>query len=468
MNRNLIILGYISLAFTFIMAWVYYQERVLFVDPGNQLLNMINNGTFDIFVNRKSQAINLVLPLLAIKAGLSLRALMVIYSLSYVIIYILCFVISVHGYKNIAAGISIALLPIVIRTAFGHSISETWLGMCYSAVFYAMINYYLSREHRTVKTYLLMYATGCLLILINYYLHPVTLFSLLFALGFTLIQKKLYRQPHIYIFTAIILGMYIYKFLFTTDQYEDSFFAGVKKAPELLPHLTRLPLPDFMKIRFREIYIYPVIVLLAGLAGSLYQRKALLGGLTLLAFAGYLIIASLAFYKGEGNSMSESRLIPLLFFSLILLIEIFREMRNKWIMPAMLLLIMLITYTQLPHYMYSYHTRRLNVYRKNLEYIKQFPEKKFLTFRSPDPDPKINSWGGAIETLLMSSMDGKEHSRTIYYFMEKDTSLIEPWVYEPNCTYLWVPWYVFGEESQLNPQYFDLSCTAYREIPYTE
>lgn len=468
MNKSFVALGYLSLIITFIYAWVFYQERVLFVDPGNQLLNMINNGTFDIFVNRKSQAINQIFPLIAIKAGLSLKAIMIIYSLSYVIVYLISYIICVHIYKNIAAGMVIAMIPIMVRTAFGHSISETWLGLCYSAIFYAMINYYLRGNQITKSTLVKLYTIGLIIILINYFIHPVTLFTLLFSLGITWISKKLYNNPHIYMIGLIILLVYMIKFLFPQDQYEQGFFTGVKKAPELLPHFKSLPLIQFFKIFLYQIYIYPLLILFAVGVIGIFRKKILLGVFTGF-FAGlYVFVAAMAFYEGNGNPLNESRYIPLIFFGIIPLVELVQDLKIKKYFAFIFFTFLIIAFYQLPGYMENFHTRRLNVYRKNLEMVKTFPENKFLTYMPKTGDPYINSWGGAIETLLLSSMEGKENSKSIYYFFERDTGNMEPWIFSPNCTFLWVPWYLYGQEKQLNPKYFDLKCTAYRKIEYRE
>src|SRR5688500_6624249 len=100
MKRHLIILGHLSLIITAILAIYFFKERVLFVDPGQQLFEMINEQNFKVFVGRHSMMINQTIPLIGIKMGLSLKTLMILYSISFVIIYYLCFLLSVYKFKN--------------------------------------------------------------------------------------------------------------------------------------------------------------------------------------------------------------------------------------------------------------------------------------------------------------------------------------------------------------------------------
>jgi hypothetical protein len=409
--------------------------------------------------------INQSIPLIAIKMGLPLKYIAIIYSLSFVIIFYACFLITVYGFKNTAAGLGIALTPIFIRVAFGHSISEAWLGVAYSAVFYALLNYYHIWSKKGGKFVFLFYILITLVIAINYFIHPITLFTVGFALGFTYFYKKEFRKPYIYIVGFIVLAMYLHKFLFPSHPHEEKFFEGIKNADQLLPKITRLPVWEFFKLFFYKIYL-PGIALTLSVIFLYIKQKKLLSYLFVVCFSVfYIVIACLAFYKGDAPFALESRLIPLAFILIVPAIEVLKEKKLNYVYLFGIFFILIYSYANLYSRVKDVHTKRIEFYEYMLQYSKQYPERKFYVYL-PKKETPVNTWGSAAETLMLSSMEGKENSRTII-FIEENTDITTGINYWP-CVFLWVRWYMFFPEDYLNNKYYNLQCTKYRELPYPE
>jgi hypothetical protein len=466
MKKYLIILGHLSLLITALLAVIFYKERVFFVDPGQQLFEMINEGGYKIFVKRYSMAINQTIPLIAIKLGLSLKTIVIAYSLSFIAIFYLCFVISVYNFKNVAAGLAIAWAPLFIRLAFGHSISEAWLGVAYSVLFYALLNYYDIWKKKGPLFIVLFYFLIILIFSINYFIHPITLFTISFAIGFTYFYKKAYKQPYIYIVALISILPYIYKFIFPSHTHEENFFAGIKIADKLLPHIMHLPLWEFLTISFFKIYFIGAILLLF-IGFWTYRKKQLLVLAFIVGFIFfYFIIACLAFYKGDSPFALESRLIPIVFMVVIPFVEYLKEQKRNYIVIIGLMAILTFSFIDLSYQVKLVHTKRLSYYESVLNESQQYPEQKFYVRIPEGKKTPVNSWGSGVETLLLTSIEGKENSRTVI-FVKRDLALDEGLKYWP-CVFLWVPWYMFYPEEFLNKNYFDLKCTAYREIAYKD
>jgi hypothetical protein len=188
---------------------------------------------------------------------------------------------------------------------------------------------------------------------------------------------------------------------------------------------------------------------------------------TLLFTAGficfYLLIAALAFYKRDGHMVMESRLMPLAMMVFIPFAEIVRKQSVNFTLTTGLCFVFAFSFYGLVQLTKKVHTRRIDAYREALKETAAFPERKFYIFREKISDPAVNSWGSSVETLLLSAMDGPQHSRTIHYFWKGES--VSPDVLSPNCTFIWVPWWLYLEEQNLNPDYFRLECTAYRELP---
>lgn len=466
MNKSLINIGHLSLLVTTILAIMFYKERVIWVDPGQQVFEMINEGGYKIFVGRYSMAINQTIPLIAIKLGMPLKHILLAYSLSFVFIYYICFIISVYWFKNIPAGLCIAFVPLIIRQAFGHSISEAWLGIAYSGVFYALLNYYHQWKAKGIKFILLFYFLSFLIIAINYFIHPITMLTIGFAIGFTFLNKKEFRSVHIYIVTFIVLFIYLLKFIFPANHHEENFFAGLKMADQLIPQLFNLPIIKFIAFAFFKIYLFILIPFF--ISAILYIKKKRI--MLLLFVAGYalfeVLVASLAFYKGDAHFALESRLIPLVMIIMIPFIELLQTMRKNYLVIIGMLAGLTISHVILISEVRKVHTRRINHYENLLSEVGHYPERKFYMNESTKRHSAINSWGPAVETLLLSSLNGKENSRTIFV-VKKDMNVTVGLHYWP-CVFLWAPWWIFANEDMLNKKYFDLGCTSYREIENPE
>ncbi len=464
MKKYLIWLGHLSLLVTAILAVFFYKERVFFVDPGQQLFEMINEGGFKVFVHRYSMVINQSIPLLAIKLGLPLKYITIAYSLSFVIIFYICYLIAVYGFKNIAAGLGIAFAPIFIRMAFGHSISEAWLGIAYSAVFYALLNYYHVWKKKGPVFIALFYFLMIVVIGINYFIHPITLFTVAFSIGFTYFYKKEFRSSHIYIVGMLILVVYLHKFAFPAHPHEERFFEGIKNADKLLPQLGQLPVLEFFRLYFYQIYLPGILLLVGAIFYFIKDRRIISYFFVIIFSAFYVVIACLAFYKGDAPFALESRLIPLAFMLILPVAEILKEKKENILFISGLVVILFYSYTNLYSLVKQTHTKRIAFYEHMLSESMKFPERKFFVYLPEGENTPVNTWGSAVETLMLSSLEGKENSRTII-FVDRKTDITSGINFWP-CVFLWVRWYMFFPEDWLNKRYYNLQCTKYRELIY--
>ena len=462
MKKQLILFGHLSLITTAILALYFYKERVLYVDPGQQLFEMINTGGYKTYVSRYSMYINQTIPLMAIRLGLSLRTIMIAYSLSFVVVYYTCFLISVYKFKNITAGLCIAFAPLLIRIMFGHSIAETWLGIGYSTLFFAALQYkdYIQAplQWRRIPYYLLLLA----LVVLNYFMHPVTLFFLGYAIAYTCIINKAYIKAWPYLLSLFVLALYSYKFFFTTYAYEESFFNGLKDAPKYAGQLFQLPVILFFIKCFRETYICFTLFFVLGIAGCIWKRKYILALFIIGYTALYLVIATLAFHDHPGPMLAEARLLPLIFMALIPATDLLQGLKKNYLTGAAILCVLGFSYVQLYKAVKMHHTSRLEFYASLLEETRQYPERKFYAFKQPCWQSKANSWGIAVETLMLTSLEGKENGRTIYFF--PGGTVPDPTFMQRGCNFLWVDWWTYYSEDFFNKKYFDLGCRPYREI----
>lgn len=461
MKKTLLLTSHISLLITAVLAILFYKERCLFIDPGVQLFEMINEEGFKIYAGRYSMVVNQALPLAGIRMGLPLPWLMMLYSLSFVLVYYACFLLSVYGFRNIAAGVTIAFSPLVLGQAFAHSISEGWLGLVYSATFFAALSSYSRQAGRGLFRRLLYFLILLLLAGLNYFIHPSTLFTMGFAWVFLLITDKETRRWPFFAIGLLMILPFLVKFFFPATAYEDSFFGGIRKAPELVSHFGSLPIMHFIKMNWMRLYGGLLALIFITLLGWASRRRYLTAGWLLAAFIGYLLIAAFAFYIPSAGFALESRLIPLGMIVLVPFGSLIAQWERSPLLTVLLVLLMGWSYIRIYSDTRLHHTARLHTYETLLEQTHDSDGRKFYTFY--DPRQMEHSWGASSEVLMLSAMEGKENCRTIYFF--KTGQAPDPVLLQPDCSFLWLPWWKQLQTDKLNPRYFQLDCGPCLPLP---
>lgn len=464
MRKPLITLGHLSILITALLAIIFYKERVLFNDSGQLIFEMINEGKCKVFLNRYSMLISEALPWLAIKIGLPLKSILIIYSLSFILIYYLCFIICVYVFKNVPAGLAIAFAPVMIRLAFGQSVCESWMGVAYSALFYALINQYLAFNKRGFLFVLLFYLLSLFIIALNYFMHPITLFMLIFSIGFTFVYKREFKSPHLYILTIITFLVFLLKFLFPGHPYEEQYFEGLKHPLKTLPIIFETPIMDLFIKYFFSTYICFIAMVIVSVVMYFKSKKIFPILFSILFCALYIAINALSSYKGDASYLLETRLIPLVMMAVIPFIEIIKEKKTNVFLISGITILLVGSFISLSILVNKVHTKRIDTYSYFLKDAEKHSGSKFFVHLPNDRTTAINSWGSAAETLILSSLEGSSNSKTIIFL--NDQMHIEEGIDSYPCLFLWLQWRLYVNEVYLNKKYFNLNCSTYQELKY--
>src|SRR5207249_4936463 len=96
---------------------------------------------FDIELNRWGSVLSQALPLIFLKAGCSLQTFLRTYSVSFILIYYIIFLLITLVLKNERAGIALMLtLCLAFRHAFYYSTAELYQGMAWCVLIWALIS----------------------------------------------------------------------------------------------------------------------------------------------------------------------------------------------------------------------------------------------------------------------------------------------------------------------------------------
>jgi len=133
-------LGYALWFFMAVMAVVFYKERATFMDGGFQLVELINSGEFGIYHHRLTNPFTQLLAIAAIKMNLSLKLVMIAYSLNFILFFAFIYHLITGWCKNDFLGwTQIAFFTLLTTDSFYFLTPEFYQGMSLLLLWFAMI-----------------------------------------------------------------------------------------------------------------------------------------------------------------------------------------------------------------------------------------------------------------------------------------------------------------------------------------
>ncbi|MEM8586361.1 MAG: hypothetical protein AAGF87_18955 [Bacteroidota bacterium] len=139
-DRSWIGLGHGIFALLLILSVVFFRERTIHFDTACYIFNYVVTEDFYIAWERFISVPYQVIPLLAVKAGASLKTVLILQSMAYVLLPWLAYAIAVHLFKAIRVGLWLALGYIVTqRYAFYAPVAEVVCTLPFVAIFFAWL-----------------------------------------------------------------------------------------------------------------------------------------------------------------------------------------------------------------------------------------------------------------------------------------------------------------------------------------
>lgn len=444
LNLSVHLIGQLFFLFYFLLAFIFYKERTIFIDAADFSFELIQNKSFVFPFGRWGSFFTQIIPLLAIKAGCSLSIFLKTYSLSIALFYYLIYLIIVFVFKNNKLTIVYLLtLCLSYRNTFYFSISELSQGLALCVLVYGLIKDLVKEntKHKLIKT-----IATVIIITALYYFHQLLLFAILFAILTIIIANKAYKNKYlisILIFSITWFGIKI--FLLSSSGYEGQKIPGISVFKEQFPNL--LNLPSFIYfVRFARIEMWlPIVFVVVSLIILLLRKKLLLSIFFIGYLVAYLILIVITYYQGEAPNMYEQYYILFGFFiALIIDSTKVEDINFKYILFLIIPLILFSTNRMfLAHKMPS----------KRILYLEQLAKKgatyenrKFIIHPNDFPwDYAWVTWALPMETILISSINNNDntvtffvpaHSWEVELYLENQRLHAPEWLRYPVCVNL--------------------------------
>jgi hypothetical protein len=391
------VFGHFIFAGLLVFSIVYAAERTTYIDSAWQFFQRVNGTRFVFESGRYGTFISQLPLVLSAKLHVPLKALVYIFSASYILLYYITWLVSTYRLRSTIAGTVIILSMFMgIRESFMHTVTETQQCLVYSGLLLACLESGFNGR-KQLKAIITILVTVLVL-----FTHPIGVFTAGFAGLFIFSLKKMKEPVALVVLLLAAIGV-LWHFFLNADPYDQAQIAQMKSGNADASGNAAF---EFIRMHFTHFYWLPELAALLAAGWMTLRREWLKLGITLLSTAAYFAVAFLTFRNGDSSIMLERTFLPGFFMisvSLAWLLSTEVKMRS-WI-PALVLVFFVVNGIR-------YINTGCLMYKKRVQYldelisagIRQGNDLYFLSPERTRPDLLLAPWALGTETLIRSKM----------------------------------------------------------------
>lgn len=402
-NKHILFLGLISFFILFFISFYFYQERVVYFDTAFQLFKIINFQDFNLEANRYSTLITQIPVLLGLKIfHLPIKWLMIILSASYILVFFIVYLLIIKNSDNIYLSLSLILILVSNITQFFYfSASETHQALAYCTLLFSLL-------FVEFKQKFFHFISLFITILLAFYSHPVAFFCIIYALGYYLVDKKVWKNYTILSLILITILLLILKLITTEmDSYEGSFFKSLITI--FSEEKTQFYSVVYLLRNFSLFWVNYLSFII--LIFYLYHKSDKLKLIYIFfSFIIFFIITIITYRSGDADVMMERAYMPLSYFSILpMFFEL--EKNDKW--NKLILFLFIIIFGVSTVRIFNYGLYLNNGLNNNLNYLvneslKKGNHKILIEESKYNFIPEINRWSIPFNSLMYSVVNYNE------------------------------------------------------------
>jgi len=416
-HRILRLIGHAFFLILLIFSGLFYQERTLNFDTAFYTFNILYFQDFYIPHQRIINYASEIFPYLAMQAGWSLNNILLLYSLSFMLLFYGLFNLVVYGFKNPEGGIFMALcVCLTVRYKFYAAISEVFFSLALAGVFIS----WLTKDEAKFSNLSARKNTliACLLALLLATAHPMIILPVLVYFAFDLCYRNRWQDGQNWLIigcTVIIFGLKFW--LIPQGGYEAGRMTALSDMFGVFENLQDKKVYHIVKLYFEKEYAFSVLIFMSLLGIMLWQKRwwsvaVLLVSVVLLV---WLILVIYSYLGAHVYAMIDGYLGLLgVIFALPILYVVLQSNQYWW---SIVLTVALLAYSlDRIHEKHTFFEKRLQYFSDFMEKNAEPDRKKLLIhMRHFNWEKLWYPWAVPYETLLLSSLKGPEHAKVVYY-----------------------------------------------------
>jgi hypothetical protein len=418
-DRRYFFLGCAFLGVLGLLAWRFYLERTCFLDSAFILFRLLVTGSARVVVNRYSGLLPQIPPLIAAKLGLSLKWVLLAYSLSF--IALLAGVYLVIGYWLKQRGLALALLlasVIMLSHGFYWIPNDLPQSIWWIALLYGILYSQASKAESLPMKGGLYLCVGGLVTLITFS-HPLSIIPLLFMHGYWLLQQREWRSSFAWLVPVLVIALWVVKNVVFKNSYDDQRIDSLSNFVTLFPNYLMIHSNRLFVTYSLDDYFLAMMMLATVVGFYIRRREWLKLSWLIVFFGGYLLLINISLANGVARFYLELQYQPLAFmiavpFVLEALPALVPRQVAFWLIAIILLSRVAMIFAHREPY-----AARLNWHRTTIERVAPLEGNRFLIAEQDVPMEKlIMGWASGYESLLISTIMDPAHSKT--YVIDKD------------------------------------------------
>lgn len=412
--RAYLLLGHLLFFGLFALAYLHMPTRVVHVDSAFQIFKWIHVPGVGVEAHRFTA----VVPQLLVKAvattGAPLHVLLTVASLAHVLVPYVLFVVIAHGLRLpwIAMGLVLSQVLCTRLTFYGIVLEANYL-LSYPFLLAALVSGPLMRSRRPL-TILAVVAALFLVLLV----HPVGFIAAVFVLVLLYLRGHPKRPMLLALIGLSAAWPLVFRLLFPPTAYEADLMASTGVGLGSIASFFELPGWRFLidhTIHFTTHYVAFWVALLVLIIVLLRQRAYLQLTWTVASIVGFIALHVVTYHGGETAMMMEKNFVPMAAFVALPLLLQFERLapRHAWLALVPFTVVLFLQFRGI-----SFASRptgeRLAKIRALVDELHAMDVRKACaTPEKLDARGLHIHWAMAFETLLLSSLDGRDASVTV-------------------------------------------------------
>ncbi len=298
----------------------YWEERTLTFDNAFQIFLMICDHRIEIMADRWPAASARFLPMLAVKMGFSIKAIAIIFSLSYVLVQYCFFFLTAHILKQKRLGyLLLAVMLLATSEGFYWCNSEQIHGLSASILLLASLRSW-ENHHRKI----LSLALACLSFFMVLFYHPLLLFPTFFLLVYNQLNVG-FQDRKTLLFLVSFVAVWFCKRQWLPNWYDNGKSAQFKQSMDTwLTRFFEMPSVDYFMGEWWSKYHFLVLGFLV-VSYLLIHRKEWLQLLFIYAscviYLGVVLIGNPVPVNSFYVEINFYALVVFLFYPILLIVK---------------------------------------------------------------------------------------------------------------------------------------------------
>ncbi len=311
--------GFIAYVVMLVLSVLFFKERTILLDSAYTLFNIAKDSSFAINISRLGSLFTQVFPLLAVKAGGSVDALMMSYSVGFIVFYLLGYMVCGSLLRRYDYAIALLLFHILfVSETFYYIPSELPQGVTFLFIVFSLLPPGNSLQ---VQNKLRLAITAVCIVIATFF-HPMVAVVWLYAVVFFWLRQRQAAIPKsLALASAVFFVAVIIKSATLKTQYDAHSMSGLKNFWLLFPnYFTTYSNKLFLQNVVAKYCWIPLCTTL--IIAHYYRSRQYLQGLVFAAsMIGYFFLVNISYPTPDTPSYYRENLyLPLGFFMALSLV----------------------------------------------------------------------------------------------------------------------------------------------------